>query len=49
MDLCHCLRIQAHANALSDPRLGLTLGSPQAAEWTAPRTGGLRLPGWIDS
>jgi uncharacterized damage-inducible protein DinB len=38
MDLCHYLRIQAHANALSNHRLGLALASLQAADWTAPRT-----------
>lgn len=38
MDLCHYLRIQAHANALSNHRLGLALAGLPAADWTAPRT-----------
>jgi uncharacterized damage-inducible protein DinB len=39
MELCHYLRIQAHANALSNHRLGLALAGLPAAEWGAPRTG----------
>ena len=38
MDLCHYLRIQAHANALSNQRLGRALAGLPAADWQAPRT-----------
>jgi len=38
MDLPGYLRIQAHANALSNHRLGLALGTLDAAAWQAPRT-----------
>jgi len=38
MELCHYLRIQAHANALSNHRLALALASLPAADWLAPRT-----------
>jgi uncharacterized damage-inducible protein DinB len=38
MDLTAYLRIQAHANALSNQRLGLALQALDAAAWTAPRT-----------
>lgn len=39
MDLCFYLRIQAHANALSNRRLGAAIAELPAAEWHAPRTG----------
>jgi uncharacterized damage-inducible protein DinB len=39
MDLCHFLRIQAHANALSNQRLGRALAGLAAGDWSAPRTG----------
>jgi uncharacterized damage-inducible protein DinB len=39
MELCRYLRIQAHANALSNHRLALALAGLPAAEWGAPRTG----------
>jgi uncharacterized damage-inducible protein DinB len=39
MDLCHYLRIQAHANALSNHRLGTALAALPASGWMAPRTG----------
>ena len=38
MDLPDYLRIQAHANALSNHRLGQALGQLGAAEWQARRT-----------
>jgi len=38
MDLSHYLRIQAHANALSNYRLGQALLQLDAAAWQAPRT-----------
>ena len=38
MDLPAYLRIQAHANALSNQRLGLALQALDAAAWQAPRT-----------
>ena len=38
MDLCHYLRIQAHANALSNQRLGQAMAGLPAADWTARRT-----------
>jgi uncharacterized damage-inducible protein DinB len=38
MDLCPYLRIQAHANALSNHRLGQAMAALDAAEWHAPRT-----------
>jgi len=38
MDLPGYLRIQAHANALSNQRLGQALRALDAAEWQAPRT-----------
>jgi uncharacterized damage-inducible protein DinB len=38
MDLCHYLRIQAHANALSNQRLGRSIAGLAAGEWTAPRS-----------
>lgn len=37
MDLCHYLRIQAHANALSNRRLGQALAGLAASDWSAPR------------
>jgi uncharacterized damage-inducible protein DinB len=39
MDLSTYLRIQAHANALSNHRLGQALLQLDAAAWQAPRTG----------
>ncbi len=39
MDLITYLRIQAHANALSNHRLGSALSRLPAADWLAPRTG----------
>jgi uncharacterized damage-inducible protein DinB len=39
MDLPAYLRIQAHANALSNRRLGAALAALPDADWTAPRTG----------
>ena len=39
MDLPAYLRIQAHANALSNHRLGLALAALPDTDWTAPRTG----------
>lgn len=39
MDLPAYLRIQAHANALSNQRLGVALAQLDAAAWQAPRTG----------
>lgn len=39
MDLLHFLRIQAHANALANRRLGLALLQLGAGEWQAPRSG----------
>jgi uncharacterized damage-inducible protein DinB len=39
MQLCDYLRIQAHANALSNHRLGLALAALTPGEWHAPRTG----------
>lgn len=38
MDLCGFLRIQAHANALSNHRLGQALLALDDAAWQAPRT-----------
>ena len=38
MELCHYLRIQAHANALSNHRLAGALAGLPAADWLAPRT-----------
>ena len=38
MDLPGYLRIQAHANALSNHRLGRALAALDAAAWQAPRT-----------
>lgn len=38
MDLPAYLRIQAHANALSNQRLGVALATLDAAAWQAPRT-----------
>lgn len=38
MDLCHYLRIQAHANALSNQRLGLAMAGLSETDWNAPRT-----------
>lgn len=38
MDLCQQLRIQAHANALSNHRLGAAMAGLPAAAWTAART-----------
>jgi uncharacterized damage-inducible protein DinB len=38
MDLPSYLRIQAHANALSNHRLGLAMAGLDAADWQAPRT-----------
>lgn len=38
MDLPGYLRIQAHANALSNHRLGLAMAGLDAADWQAPRT-----------
>jgi uncharacterized damage-inducible protein DinB len=39
MDLSHYLRIQAHANALSNHRLGQALLQLDEAAWQAPRIG----------
>lgn len=39
MDLPRYLRIQAHANALSNQRLGVALAALSDAAWHAPRTG----------
>ena len=39
MDLLHFLRIQAHANALANRRLGLALLQLDSGEWQAPRSG----------
>jgi uncharacterized damage-inducible protein DinB len=39
MDLPHFLRIQAHANALANRRLGLALLQLAPGEWQAPRSG----------
>jgi uncharacterized damage-inducible protein DinB len=39
MDLPGYLRIQAHANALSNRRLGVALTALPDADWHAPRTG----------
>lgn len=39
MDLCGYLRIQAHANTLSNQRLGGALLRLDTAAWQAPRTG----------
>lgn len=39
MDLSGYLRIQAHANALSNHRLGAALAALPDAAWHAPRTG----------
>ena len=39
MDLLHFLRIQAHANALANRRLGTALQQLAPSEWQAPRTG----------
>ena len=39
MDLSGYLRIQAHANALSNHRLGAALAALPDADWHAPRTG----------
>jgi uncharacterized damage-inducible protein DinB len=39
MQLCAYLRIQAHANALSNHRLGQALAALDDAAWQAPRTG----------
>jgi uncharacterized damage-inducible protein DinB len=39
MDLPGYLRIQAHANALSNHRLGLALAALPEADWHAPRIG----------
>jgi uncharacterized damage-inducible protein DinB len=39
MDLPGYLRIQAHANALSNQRLGLAVAGLDPADWQAPRTG----------
>jgi len=39
MDLPHYLRIQAHANALANRRLGLALLQLGPGEWQAPRSG----------
>jgi uncharacterized damage-inducible protein DinB len=39
MDLIHFLRIQAHANALANRRLGVAMSQLAPGEWEAPRTG----------
>jgi hypothetical protein len=39
MDLLGYLRIQAHANALSNHRLGLAVANLGTADWQATRTG----------
>jgi uncharacterized damage-inducible protein DinB len=39
MDLPAYLRIQAHANALANHRLGVAMAALPEAEWSAPRTG----------
>jgi uncharacterized damage-inducible protein DinB len=39
VDLLHCLRIQAHANALANRRMSQALSQLVPGEWQAPRSG----------